>query len=41
MTIENELYGGNWQACSNCGVKDRADQLVRVLWRPLPAGGPQ
>ena len=28
MTIENELYGGGWQRCSNCGVKDRPDQLV-------------
>ena len=28
MTIENEVYGAEWEKCSRCGVKDRPDQLV-------------
>ena len=43
MTIENEVYGGGWQKCSRCGVKDREDQLVPesiaeetgFLWRHI------
>ncbi len=29
-TVENEMYGGNWQQCAKCGVKDRPIQLVRT-----------
>lgn len=29
-TSENEQYGGGWQRCHRCGVKDRPDQVVHV-----------
>ncbi len=30
MTVENDMYGGGWQQCGRCHVKDRPDQLVKV-----------
>lgn len=30
MSAEQEQYGKGWEHCSNCGVKDRADQLEKV-----------
>lgn len=30
LTTEQTQYGGGWDTCSRCGVKDRADQLAKT-----------